>query len=135
MSKAEFWTKMREKTGLTRVGEPWTSDEETRILSNIAQGKTHLEISTELQRTVSSIQSRLKQMAVEMAQRSIPFEQIKTITTITEEQIKDYVEKKASYKEKPKEVKEMNVHEIITKSDFMEMKCLLYEIRDLLKHK
>lgn len=43
--------------------------------------------------------------------------------------------KKASYKEKPKEVKEMNVHEIITKSDFMEMKCLLYEIRDLLKHK
>lgn len=124
---------MREKTGLTRIGEAWTSEEETTILSNIARGIPIQDIANELGRTLGSIQSRLKSIAVEMVHKQIPFEQIKLITSITQEEIEEFIQKKKSYQEKKEPAKEKHSHEIITKSDFMEMKCLLYEIKDLLK--
>ena len=124
---------MREKTGLTRIGEAWTSEEETTILSKIASGISLQDISNELGRTLGSIQSRLKTIAVEMVHKQIPFEQIKLITSITQEEIEEFIQKKKSYQEKKEAPKEKHSHENITKSDFMEMKCLLYEIRDFLK--
>ncbi len=133
MSKTEYWTKMREKTGLTRIGEAWTSEEETTILSKIASGISLQDISNELGRTLGSIQSRLKTIAVEMVNRQIPYEQIKLITSISQQEIEEFIQKKKSYQEKKETSPKETSHEIITKSDFMEMKCLLYEIRDFLK--
>lgn len=132
MSKNEYWTKMREKTGLNRIGEAWTSEEETTILSKLAQQIPLQDIANDHGRTIGSIQSRLKKISVEMVQKQIPFEQIQTITSITKKEIEDYIEKKKSYEKKePREPK--HSHETITKTDFMEVKCLLYEIKDILK--
>jgi hypothetical protein len=133
MSNIHLWTKMREKTGLTRIGEAWTSEEETQILSKLAQQISLQDIANDHGRTIGSIKSRLKSIAVEMVEKQIPFEQIQTITSITQKEIEDYLEKKKTYQEKKEPAKETHSHETITKSDFMEMKCLLYEIKDLLK--
>ena len=131
MSNIHLWTKMREKTGLTRIGEAWTSEEETAILSKLAQQISLQDIANEHGRTFGSIKSRLKSIAIEMVQKQIPFEQIETITSITQKEIEDYLEKKKSYEKKEPQIK--HSHETITKSDFMEMKCLMYEIKDILK--
>jgi len=131
MSKTEYWTKMREKTGLTRIGEAWTSEEETAILSKLAQQISLQDIANDHGRTISSIKSRLKSIAIEMVQKQIPFEQIQTITSITQKEIEEFLEKKKTYERKETQTK--HSHENITKSDFMEMKCLMYEIKDLLK--
>jgi len=122
---------MREKTGLTRIGEAWTSEEETAILSKLAQQISLQDIANDHGRTISSIKSRLKSIAIEMVQKQIPFEQIQTITSITQKEIEEFLEKKKTYERKETQTK--HSHENITKSDFMEMKCLMYEIKDLLK--
>ena len=131
MSNIHLWTKMREKTGLTRIGEAWTSEEETALLTKIGQQIPLQNIANDHGRTIGYIKSRLKSIAVEMVENQIPFEQIQTITSITQKEIEDFLEKKKSYEKKESQSKQS--HETITKSDFMEMKCLMYEIKDLLK--
>jgi hypothetical protein len=124
---------MRENTGLTRIGEPWTNDEEMKVLSSLANSKTIEEISNDIQRTCGAIRSRLKHISVEMHIKGVKHEDITHITTITSTEINEAIEKRRKKEETPNKTDTVSKTQSITKTDFMEMKCLLYEIRDLLK--
>jgi len=132
-NKIRFWDKVREQTGLQRVGESWTKAEENLVLSKISEGKTPDNISIELQRTTGSINSRLKQIAFEMFTQQVPYEKIQEVTTISRAHLQEIVDKKGRKKEHFTE--EKNNDQPITRSEFMEIKCLLYEIKELLKNK
>jgi aspartate carbamoyltransferase catalytic subunit len=130
-TKREFWDKMREQTGLSRVGESWSEFEEQTVLSRIAEGKSPQEISAELQRTASSIQSRLVKIAIEMFERKLSFDDILLITRVSKERVEEAFEKKKTKKYLVE--KETKSHQDVPKSEFMELKCLLYDIRELLR--
>jgi len=132
-NKNGFWDKVREQTGLQRVGESWTKAEETLVLSKISAGKNADEISKDLQRTTGSINSRLKQIAFEMFTQQVPYEKIQEVTTISRAHLQEIIDKKGRKKEHSTE--EKNNDQPITRSEFMELKCLLYEIKDILKAK
>jgi hypothetical protein len=132
-NKNGFWDKVREQTGLQRVGESWTKAEETLVLSKISAGKNADEISKDLQRTTGSINSRLKQIAFEMFTQQVPYEKIQEVTTISRAHLQEIVDKKGRKKEHSTEEKIND--QPITRSEFMELKCLLNEIKDILKDK
>ena len=48
---------------LTRIGHPWTKEEETSILAAVEAGKTIAEIAADKQRTTGSIRARLERIA------------------------------------------------------------------------
>jgi len=130
-TNSEFWNKMREQTGLSRVGESWSDSEEQTVLSRIAEGKSPQEISGELQRTASSIQSRLVKIAIEMFERKLSFDDILLMTRVSKEQVEEALEKKKTKKHLAE--KEAKHQQDVPKSEFMELKCLLYDIRELLR--
>ena len=131
--RQSYFLKMRENTGLTRIGEAWTNDEEMKILSSLANSKTIEEISNEIQRTSGAIRSRLKHISLEMHKNGVKHEDITRLTSITSAEINEAIERKIRKEEAPKKIVPISNIETITKTDFMEMKCLLYEIRDYLK--
>jgi len=132
-SKMAYFQKMRESSGLSRIGEPWTDTEEVQVLSAIANGKNLIEISMELQRTVGSISSRIDHIACTMYDNNVAIGDISRITSLTEAAIKEALEKRVNKNKIPKKTIPANTVYDVTKTDFMEMKCLMYEIRDLLK--
>ena len=130
-TKREFWNKMREQTGLSRVGESWSDSEEQTVLSRIAEGRSPQEISVELQRTASSIQSRLVKIAIEMFERKLSFDDILLVTHVPKERVEEALERKKAKKHLVE--KEAKPQQDVPKSEFMELKCLLYDIRELLR--
>jgi len=128
-----YFEKMRATTGLSRIGEPWSEQEEMKILSAISNGKNTDEISIELQRTSGSITSRIRQMACQLHNKGVNHTDITRLTRLSESEINEAIEGNTRREKVNRKPPIIATTENITKTDFMEMKCLLYEIRDLLK--
>jgi hypothetical protein len=125
-----------------RIGVYWSQEEETQLLQLLHDGKTHEEIGVTLQRTVGGIKGRLWTIASKMYDKGIPNEEISKITLLSDDSIKEAIKKhndKKVKKEKATEQKVMKKEPIqaklitIPQSDIMELKLVMFEIRDLLK--
>jgi hypothetical protein len=140
----QFFQKMRENNPdlPSKIGAPWTTDEEKKLLQLLADGKSHQEIGVILERTKGGISGRVKLIACKMFDNSTSTEDIMRITCLTKDELEEAIKKHTSSKvEKVKSVeekvfkKEQVQSKLITppQSDIMEMKLLMFEIRDLLK--
>ena len=78
----------------TRFGQPWKDDEVIKLLSSIQKKKSIEDIATEHERTVSSIQSYIRKLAVDYYNNDKrPIEEIQKFTGLTKEQIADAIQK------------------------------------------
>ena len=114
-----------------RHGESW-SDKETKRVLELVQKKISIEdIAGELKRTNGSITGRLKHIALDMYNSGISIENITLLTSLRideiNETIKKEVEKEIEKKRKKEELAQVPV------ADIMEIKVILYEMRDLLR--
>ena len=140
-----YFQKMKEQNPdlPTRIGVYWSDEEETRLLQLLHEEKTHEEIGRILERTSGAITARIKHIAREMYDKGISNLDIMNITKLSNEDVIEVIEKHNSRKidkEKKKEEKFMSSPPkssatlvTIPTSDLMQMKLLLFEIRDLLK--
>ena len=64
-------------------GDPWTSEEEEKLLQLISDGKNILEISNEHDRTPGSIRSRVKHIAIHMVRSGQMIEEVCKVLPIT----------------------------------------------------
>ena len=125
-----------------RIGVYWSDEEESQLLQLLHEGKTHEEIAKTLERTSGSIKGRLWTISAKMYTKGMTNEEISKITFLSDESIKEAIEKHNSKKIK----KERSIEEKVMKkqpvqaklitvpqSDIMELKLVMFEIRDLLK--
>ncbi len=125
-----------------RIGVYWTDEEEAQLLQHIQEDKSYEEISMILQRTSGSIKARLKHIANQMIDKEIDVEQIKIVTKLSQEDIDEVIKLNninKIKKEKKKEEKILQKEPVkatlltIPASDIMELKLVMFEIRDLLR--
>lgn len=77
-----------------RMGQPWKDEEVLKLLTSIQKNKSFEEIAREHERTVGSIHSYRKKLAVEYhINENRPIAQIEKITGLTKEQIDDAIKK------------------------------------------
>ena len=125
-----------------RIGVYWSDEEESQLLQLLHDGKTHEEIAKTLERTSGSIKGRLWTISAKMYTNGMTNEEISKVTFLSDESIKEAIEKHNSKKIK----KERSIEEKVMKkqpvqaklitvpqSDIMELKLVMFEIRDLLK--
>lgn len=125
-----------------RIGVYWSDEEESQLLQLLHDGKTHEEIAKTLERTSGSIKCRLWDISAKMYTKGMTNEEISKVTFLSDESIKEAIEKHNSKKIK----KERSIEEKVMKkqpvqaklitvpqSDIMELKLVMFEIRDLLK--
>jgi hypothetical protein len=124
-----------------KFGVHWSQEEETQLLQLLHDGKTHEEIGVMLQRTMGGIKGRLWTISSQLYDKGIPNEEISKITLLSDDSIKEAIEKyndKKVKKEKATEQKVMKKEPIqaklitIPQSDIMELKLVMFEIRDIL---
>ena len=68
-------------------GDPWTSEEEKKLLQSISDGKSIATISSEHDRTPGSIRSRMRRIAVQMIGNGKTIEEVCNVLPITPEMI------------------------------------------------
>lgn len=68
-------------------GDPWTSEEEKKLLQSISDGKSIATISSEHDRTPGSIKSRMRRIAVQMIGNGKTIEEVCNVLPITPEMI------------------------------------------------
>jgi len=77
-----------------RLGQPWQEDEIVKLLTSIQKKKSVGEIAKEHERTVGSITSYIKKLAIEYyLNDKRPISEIQKFTGLTKEQIEDSVQK------------------------------------------
>ena len=64
-------------------GDPWTSEEEKKLLQSISDGKSIATISSEHDRTPGSIKSRVKHIAIRMVGNGQTTEEVCKVLPIT----------------------------------------------------
>lgn len=64
-------------------GDPWTSEEEEKLLQSLSDGKSMAEISREHDRTPGSIKSRVRRIAVQMIGNGKTIEEVCNVLPIT----------------------------------------------------
>ena len=125
-----------------RIGVYWCEQEEIQLLQLLHEGKPHEEIGKILERTTGAITGRLKHIVRQMYDRGICNHHISKVTLLSDEIIKEVIEKhnfKKISQEKVSEEKVMKKEPVqaklitIPQSDIMELKLVMFEIRDLLK--
>ena len=84
---------------LINIGKKWSCEEESRLLANIKEGKSHSDISIEFKRTEGAITSHLKELAVRYFNDEEPIQIIKVVTGLSEDSIMDAIGKKERKKE------------------------------------
>ena len=84
---------------LINIGKKWSTEEETRLLAYIKEGKSHSDISIEFKRTEGAITSHLKELAVHYFNDEEPIQIIKILTGLSEDSIMDAIGKKERKKE------------------------------------
>ena len=93
-----------------RMGKAWREEEVVKLLTLIRNKKTIEEIASEHERTRSGITSRLRKIAADYwFYNKLPIEKIKKITRLSEETIRDAIEKRSAaviIKETKKALKE-----------------------------
>jgi len=88
-SKNEFWQKAIDANPeLTRIGQPWSKDEEQNLLDRISEGKSINEISVEFKRAQGGIKSRLKVVATEMLNSGKSIMEVSKLTGIRHSALK-----------------------------------------------
>ena len=78
---------------LINIGKKWSKDEETLLLRHIKEKKSHIDISVEFKRTIGSISSRLRDIAIKAYNDDEPLEIIELYTGIPKETILEQVER------------------------------------------
>lgn len=125
-----------------RIGVSWSEEEETRLLQLVQEGKTHQEIGSILERTIGGIKGRLWTIACQMYEKGISNDDISKITLLSDESISEAIKKhnaKKNNKAKDTEAKVMRKESIqaklitVPESDIMQLKLVMFEIRDLLR--
>jgi 23S rRNA maturation-related 3'-5' exoribonuclease YhaM len=125
-----------------RVGVSWSEQEETQLLQLIHEGKTHEEIGSILQRTTGGIKGRLWNITCQMYEKGISNDEISKVTLLPDESIYEAIKKHNAKKienTKDTEGKVMRKEPIqaklltIPESDIMQLKLVMFEIRDLLR--
>lgn len=140
----KFYQRMKENNPdlPSRVGVYWSEEEETQLLQLVHEGKTHEEIGKILDRTAGGIRGRLWTIVGQMYDKGINNDEISKVTLLPDETIKEAIEKhtaKKLKKEKTTEEKVLKREPVqaklitIPQSDIMELKCIMLEIRDLLR--
>lgn len=85
-----------------RMGQPWDTDEENKLLDLVKRNTDVREIALEFQRSVGGITSRLKVIAVQLHNKGTPVEQITEKTGLSLEEISDAIERRDNVAKKPK---------------------------------
>jgi len=90
----------------TRMGQPWTSDEVSKLLVFIANNKQVGDIAKEHQRSEGGITAQIRKMAYEYYKNDKKsIEEIKTLTGLSDSQIIDTIAKRDGIKDKKTENK------------------------------
>lgn len=145
MSKPWFAKKIQE-SGLTRIGQAWSNDEEEQLLHLLSENKTIAEISTILQRTEGGINARIKIMVYNMRDTKTK-EELMDIFKLDEATVSKYSKAKVERKKKNKvestdkkeanndltldDPKDFDVE--LFKKEFTELRSLLRQVIDKYK--
>ena len=142
-----FWQKRRENNPdlPARHGSGWTDTEENEILQMVADGVANEDISTQFQRTMSSIQSRLVHIAHRMYVENVPMVDITIKTRVSEQDLQERIDKERSKKLKKDETRDAKTERKIATStkpvilttpsaDITEIKLMLHEILYILRN-
>ena len=87
-----------------RMGQPWTSDEVSKLLTFIANNKLIEDIAKEHQRTEGGITAQLRKMAYDYYKNDKkPIEEIVTLTGLSQKQINDTIAKRDGIQDKKTE--------------------------------
>jgi hypothetical protein len=87
-----------------RMGQPWTSDEVSKLLTFIANNKLIEDIAKEHQRTEGGITAQLRKMAYDYYKNDKkPIEEIVTLTGLSQKQIIDTIAKRDGIQDKKTE--------------------------------
>ncbi len=78
------------------IGKAWTPIEESKLLTNIQNGLSHLEIATLHGRTEGGIKSRLRSIAYDYYTKGMDITTIMNQTGLTENEIQDKIQKQNS---------------------------------------
>jgi L-fucose mutarotase/ribose pyranase (RbsD/FucU family) len=128
-----FWQNMKVSNPNLpeRLGESWTDKEDGRVLELVQEEYSIQEIASELKRTDGSIKARLRHMAVDMYKNNLTIENITLLTSLSSDEITKSV-RKDSEKEIEKKKKKEELAQVPV-ADIMEVKLVLYEMRDILR--
>jgi hypothetical protein len=85
---------------LSRIGNPWSSEEEEKLLNELQNNITINNISQNHQRTMTGIISRIKQIALKMYNSGTDIGEIIEATKLSHNEIKIIIEKHSSQNER-----------------------------------
>ena len=133
MSYKQFYNNLKETNPAMpeRLGDMWTDVEEGKVLQLIKEEYSIKEIADELKRSEGGIKARLRVIACDMHKSGITNENIRVITSLSEDDVNKAV-KKYNKKIVEKMKKEEKIAQIPI-SDLREIKLLLIEMRDLMR--
>ena len=114
-----------------RLGQPWTDEEDGKVLELIQQEHSIHEIAAELKSTNGSIIARLNMLSVEMHKKGIVIETIQVLTGLDNESIQKSI-RKQNEKDVEKKRKKQEMANV-PMADIMEIKLILHEIRDIMR--
>jgi len=93
-----------------RMGKAWAEEEVSQLLSLVRKKKTIEEIASEHERTTGGINAKLKDISADYwFNNKLPIEKIQKFTGLSEETIKDAIERRSfvqKIKERKKDLKE-----------------------------
>jgi len=104
----------------SRMGKVWSTEEDTKLLDSVKNGKDISDISKEHERTEGGIWCRLGLIAYNMHKENRPIEEIMAITGLKEQEIIDSINK-TELKQKKKLEKNINNSEFKTKLEIVNL--------------
>ena len=126
----------------SRMGQPWTSDEVSKLLAFIANNKQVEDIAKEHQRTEGGITAQLRKMAYDYYKNDKKsVEEIEALTGLSERQINDTIAKRDGIQAKKTENKYVTTPPVFNveaeikaiKADMAVMKKDIKEILECMK--
>jgi len=87
MSIKPWFADSIEKTGLTRIGKSWSSEEENKLLTELQENKSFEDISKSHERTVCGIKCRINKIACKLHEQEKTIEEIGIICKLSEEDV------------------------------------------------
>ena len=126
----------------SRMGQPWTSDEVSKLLAFIANNKQVEDIAKEHQRTEGGITAQLRKMAYDYYKNDKKsVEEIEALTGLSEKQINDTIAKRDGKQTKKTENKYVTTPPVFNveteikaiKADMAVMKKDIKEILECIK--
>lgn len=119
------------------AGKPWTIDLDTQLVEYVRNGKNVKEIADEMKRTFGSIRARIVGLACNMVTiDSKPIEEVASFFKIGVYDIQNELDRRQYRNNQRRNIDEANkqLQNFHFAKEFLEMKSLLIEIRNLLRH-